>query len=87
MDNPLTNKENQLKKIIEKIKREGILFCPTCKKFTKINNLKFYGKDEIGMKIESIQIEDIEEFHGYKYQCSNCGMRIDSEKNLGEINV
>jgi len=87
MDNHLTVKEIELQELIKRIQKEENLFCPNCKKFRKITNFKIYGKDKVGLEIESIHTEDLEEFLGYKYSCFKCGTRIDSEQNLGDVEV
>lgn len=78
--------EEELEALFKKVlETEKELFCPVCKKFTKFMHLKFYGKDKMGMRILTTKIKDIQEFIGYRYQCQECRTRIDSEKNLGEV--
>jgi len=81
-----SNPEKELLDLVEQIKAKGILWCPTCKAFTSFLNFQFYGKDSKEQKIHHKNMSKLQEFEGYSYICKKCGLRIDSEKNLGEIN-
>lgn len=71
----------------KRIREEGVLFCPKCKRFTPFTKLKFFGKDSEGFDISDPNPNAISRFEGYKYICSKCGTRINSQVNLGDIEI
>lgn len=78
--------EEILKEGVKAIQENKELWCPQCSKFTPFKDLTFHGKTEKGESIASLHYEDIFEFEGFLYSCSECGY-IAEGLQIGNIEV